>query len=322
MSYCNLALQAHHYALSFWAGGSSNNAMFYLVMTILVVFGLGVFIAGFKTYREYRILEDTPEAPIRSIPMGLVHIHGRTTGENRLTSPLTRTPCYYYKVHVEKWVRKDKDREGWETFSTSTEMRPFYADDTTGKVLVDPTHAEFDVPQTFQAEIGPRAAGKRFLEATLGVPGPTEQDLRAYLSQSSQVAGQVLSSLPVPGARAAAKVLEFGQKLESLGIEVSAGGVTLGGTAGHRYRFTEHCLIAEREYNITGTCVENPSPKDEHDRNLIKKGQNEPTFLISSKTEKELEKSLWRKAFLMILLGAAMMIGFTAIILAKLGMFK
>jgi hypothetical protein len=322
MSYCNLAFQTHYYSLSFWAGGSSNNAMFYLVMTIFVIVGLGVFIAGFKTYREYRILEDTPQAPIRSIPMGLVHIHGKTTGENRLTSPLTHTPCYYYKVQVEKWVKRDKDREGWETVSTSTEMRPFYVDDTTGQVLVDPTNAEFDVPKTLQAEIGPRAGAKRFVEPTLGVPGPTDQDLHAYLSQPSRAIGQVLSSLPVPGAKAAAKVLGFGQKLESLGIEMSMGGVTLGGTAGQRYRFTEHCLIAEREYNLTGTCVENPSPKDEHDRNLIKKGQNEPTFLISSKTEKELEKSLWRKAFLLILLGAALMIGFTAIILAKLGMFK
>jgi preprotein translocase subunit Sss1 len=55
---------------------------------------------------------------------------------------------------------------------------------------------------------------------------------------------------------------------------------------------------------------------------MIKKGQNEPTFLISSRSEKELEKSVRRKAFGMILIGALMMVGFTAAILAKLGLFK
>jgi hypothetical protein len=322
MSYVNLAFQPGHFSLAFATGGSSNSAMSYLILTVFVLVGLLMFIGGFQNYRKYRILEDTPLEPIRSIPMGLVHVHGKTIGENRLSSPLTRTPCYYYQVQVEKWVKKDKDREGWETVRTDREMSPFYMDDTTGKVQVDPTRAEFDVPKTFQAEIGPRASGGRFVEPTLGVPGPGIEDLRGYLSQPPPQAGQVLSSLPVPGAKALGKVLQVEQKLESMGISLSAGGITLGGAGSLTFRFTEHCLIADRECNTIGTCVENPSPKDEHDRNLIKKGQNEPTFLISSKSEKELEKSVRRKAFIMILFGALMMIGFTAIILAKLGLFK
>lgn len=292
-------------------------------LILVIFFGVGIllFILGFRTYREYRILEDTPLAPIRSIPMGLVHIHGKAMGEDRLSSPLTRTPCYYYNVQVEKWVRKDKDHEGWETFHTESEMRPFVLDDTTGKVQVDPAHAEFDVPKTFQGGIGPRAGGKRFLEPTLGVPGPTPQDLQGYLSQSSGKIGQALSSLPVPGASVLGKVLEAEQQFEARGITFTDGGITLG-TGGPSFRFTEHCLIAGREGNIIGTCVENPSPKDEHDRNLIKKGQNEPTFLISLKGEKELEKSLRRKAFLLILVGAVVMVGTAAFLLAKLGLFK
>jgi hypothetical protein len=322
MSYFNLTLDPARFSFSFRLGGSSDNAMFYLIMAVFVLVGLAMFIGGFRTYREYRILEDTPLEPIRSIPMGLVHVHGKTTGENRLSSPLTRTPCYYYKLHIEKWVRKDKDHEGWETYRTDSEMSLFHVDDTTGKVQVDPAHAEFDVPKTFQAEIGSRGGRRRFVEPSLGVAGPGDEDLRAYLSQGPQQAARALAALPVPGAKALGEVLEVEQKLESLGVTFSAGGITLGGAGGQRFRFTEHCLIADRECNIIGTCVENPNPKDEHDRNLVKKGQNEPTFLISSRSEKELEKSVWRKAFLTILIGALMMIGFTAAILGKLGLFK
>ena len=40
-------------------------------------FGLYSFFRGFKIYREYRVISDTPEIPIRSIPMGLVQVHGK-----------------------------------------------------------------------------------------------------------------------------------------------------------------------------------------------------------------------------------------------------
>ena len=86
---------------------------------------------------------------------------------------------------------------------------------------------------------------------------------------------------------------------------------------GQSYRFTEQCLLADRECNIIGTCAENPSPKDEHDRNLLKKGQNEKTFLITSMGEKQVEKSLRLRAIIMVLAGAAIMIGVVALALHK-----
>jgi hypothetical protein len=87
-----------------------------------------------------------------------------------------------------------------------------------------------------------------------------------------------------------------------------------------KLRFTEYCLIADRDCNVLGTCTENPSPKDEHDRNLIMKGQNEKAFLVTTKTEGQIEKSLHRKALVLIFLGAALMIGVTAFALHTRGM--
>jgi len=55
-----------------------------LIVYLTLGFGFGIvsFFRGFKIYREYRILEDTPEVPIRSIAMGLAHIHGRPKANN------------------------------------------------------------------------------------------------------------------------------------------------------------------------------------------------------------------------------------------------
>jgi hypothetical protein len=53
---------------------------------------------------------------------------------------------------------------------------------------------------------------------------------------------------------------------------------------------------------------------------MIVKGTTEKDFLISSKTEKELEKGLRKKAVLMVLGGAALSVVCMAILLAKFGL--
>jgi len=99
-----------------------------------------------------------------------------------------------------------------------------------------------------------------------------------------------------------------------------APGIPSSGATSGQYRLTESCIVPDGTYDITGTCTENPNPADEHDRNLIAKGQNEPPFLISSKSEKQLESGLRRRAAGKIFGGAALAIVCLAIILAKLGL--
>ena len=76
--------------------------------------GLYYFYKGFRVFREYRVLMDTPEIPIRSVAMGLVEIHGKATGIPPIPSPVTQTPCYFYKVDIEHWVT-DKNGGHWIT---------------------------------------------------------------------------------------------------------------------------------------------------------------------------------------------------------------
>jgi len=298
--------------LAAFAGSSSQHPYLFAMVALLI--GVIIFFLGFRTYREYRILADTPMIPIRSAPMGLVHVRGKTRGEDRLTSPLTGVPCYYYRVHVEKWVKKD-DKEEWETVHNDIGECKFYLEDATGKMLVDPHNAEYELPQSFRAEIGPKSNRSRFVDASLGVPGPSEQNLRAYLTGDFTLARAALKSIPIPGAKALDKALAVGEKMQKLGISIGAGGISMDLGTGQSYRFTETCLPADRDCNVLGTCAENPSPADEHDRNILKKGQNEKTFLITTKSEKQIEKSLRLRAFVMVLVGAALIVGGVALAL-------
>ena len=86
-----------------------------------------------------------------------------------------------------------------------------------------------------------------------------------------------------------------------------------GGSPRGTYRVAEFCIFPDHSYVVTGTCVENPHPQDEHDRNLIVKGRDEPTFVISSKPEKATEQDLRRRARRFISRGGILMVASLAL---------
>ena len=250
--------------------------------------GLYYFYKGFRTYREYRVLMDTPEVPIRSVAMGLVDIHGKATGIPPIPSPVSQTPCYFYTVDIERWVA-DKNGGHWNHVVTDADGPRFYVADASGKVLVDAHKAEFDLLQSARMET--RGSGWGSLFSGLG---------------SSTVTTGTCPDLGTYACEAVARH-------KGAGIFGSHTG------AGERYRLTEHLVIPEHWYDITGTCVENPEPQDEHDRNMIVKGTNEPTFLITWRSEKEIRRTLRNRAAQHIFGGAILAVLCLGIFLAKHG---
>lgn len=282
-----------------------------LLLGSVAGFGAGIycFFKGFRIYREYRVLADTPEMPIRSIPMGLVEVHGKAKGDELVNSPVTKTSCFFYKVDIERWKTDSKGRGSWEHYKTDTDGRTFYLEDATGKALVDAHGAELDLIQTARRETGGGlGSGLRTLFG--GKPDPT-------LTTGSGVADYELvtyvESLAGHG----------GFSLSGSIQQLALGGrsIGFGGSSSRRYRLTEYCILRDHWYDLTGTCVENPNPKDEHDRNMLVKGQNEPTFLISWRSEREIERTLRNRALKYIFGGAALSVVCLGIVLGKLGLF-
>jgi hypothetical protein len=367
--------------------------------------GIFFFYKGFRVYREFRVVEDTPEMPIRSIPMGLVSLHGRAMGEQLVTSPVTGTPCFYYKVEIQKWEVKGRS-EGWSPHGTDLNGVLFYLDDGTGKVMVDAQSAELDLVISGVREIGGTLTGLGALDgASNSGSGASDEDLRKYVSQvevkrASSVVSRGLAALPasidpekdekrqvvvqmfaqgtgsaelfkkamdfegpfierqivalggkddpaheqirseaqeafrhplgtpefvehmrkaVEAQHDPEQMQKFTQAMETLQRAQQGGlDVTMSAAPG-RFRFTEYCLVPDQTYVVTGTCVENPNPKGEHDRNMIVKGQSEPTFLISCQTEKQVESTLRHRAALYIFGGAGLSIICVALLLLRFG---
>ena len=69
-------------------------------------------------------------------------------------------------------------------------------------------------------------------------------------------------------------------------------------------RTFETCILADGEYNILGTCLENLNPYGEHDRKLIARGPHKDAFVISNRTEAMLEARTKSGGYLLLILGS------------------
>lgn len=240
-------------------------------------------------------MADMPTAKIRGIPMGLVEIRGEAIGEDRLTSPVTHTPCFCYEAFVKKWMPDEKPQ--WHTIMSDTRAVKFYLQDETGKVLVDPDKAGLDLTTTVEGR-------------ELNILNRSEQALSSLLSK----VGLVEKSNPPSANWATDEELKSYMASRGRGPFVYAGG---------QFSFSEYCLLAGHRYLITGTCVENPNPKNEHDRNMVVRGQEDPTFTITEKSEEERLGSIHTVAIFLMFLGGAICIFifglFVAIILNRSG---
>ncbi|BCR03308.1 hypothetical protein DESUT3_03770 [Desulfuromonas versatilis] len=95
----------------------------------------GLFWGAFHYLRLKRQVENTPTSKTRSLAMGLVEVHGRAKRQYALVSPMTQMPCVYYRL---RRYRRD-DKKNWRmTSETDSGAVPFYLEDDTGRVSVNP----------------------------------------------------------------------------------------------------------------------------------------------------------------------------------------
>lgn len=96
------------------------------------------FAYGFYHLRIKRKIENTPTSRIRSVAMGMVEVKGRALRKYVLVTPMSHTPCVYYRLTR---YRKDKN-DRWQAISvTSSDNASFFLEDDTGRIEIDPAGA-------------------------------------------------------------------------------------------------------------------------------------------------------------------------------------
>jgi hypothetical protein len=134
-----------------WAALFEGDPRWLLALVAGAAGGVWLFLSGFRTWRQLRLIADTPTSKARSLALGRVELHGRAQGKGELLAPLTGASCVYYRFLVEQEVRSGRRRR-WRTVAAgSSEAWPFYLEDETGRVLVDPTGARVELERDFSA---------------------------------------------------------------------------------------------------------------------------------------------------------------------------
>jgi hypothetical protein len=120
---------------------------YYLVLALLgsagILAGLYIF---FRRWRQQRLIEDTPEARIRSAPQGYVKLAGRARsldGE-ALRAPLTGRRCVWWTYRIEQREHSGRGAVLWRHGDSGTSDQSFLLTDESDHCLVNPQGAEVE----------------------------------------------------------------------------------------------------------------------------------------------------------------------------------
>lgn len=263
----------------------------------LVGFAVGIylFVRGFVLLQRKRLVVDTPRSSIRGASLGLIEVCGKADGPYTLISPLAQENCFYYRTVA--W-QKESSREGsrWNKVTEETLAAPFFLDDSTGQLMVDPREAETELPAAYSDEYT-----DNFSAATL------PEYLRHFLGRHG-----ISFGLPV-------KLEEYcirpGDVLFVLGtLQENRGEETQGaegpGQVGSREFLSAEAADLQRRgaleaMNLPASAMgrfgavraETAEKFDLHPRIVLAKATGRGPFLISSRSRREIAESLgWRSA--------------------------
>ena len=115
--------------------------------------GLCLFFWGLREYWREKLMKNTPLSKVNSVALGLAELQGHATPLKTLTAPIERKACVYWHYEVEELRQSGKSSQ-WVTISEHQSHTPFYIEDDTGKILVDPDGAEVDIPKDLSETTG------------------------------------------------------------------------------------------------------------------------------------------------------------------------
>ena len=123
---------------------------FTILSSVAIVGGLCFFFVGFHLLARKRLLLTTPTSRLRSAALGPIEVNGMAAGPYTMPTPITGKPCFLY--HTTAWQQREGRKEEWEKVADETLHLPFFIDDSTGQLLIEPLGADLDLHRDFREE--------------------------------------------------------------------------------------------------------------------------------------------------------------------------
>jgi len=152
---------------------SSDPAALLILCAIGVGAGITLFFYGFRLLQRRRLILDTPFSKIRSASMGMIEVSGLAVGPCTMMAPITARRCYYYRTLVWEWKQSGKNKQ-WVKVAGECMHVPFFIDDNTGRLLIDPRGADLDLHRDFEQE---------FCDSFFTTKHPAPDTVRSFLAR-------------------------------------------------------------------------------------------------------------------------------------------
>jgi len=244
--------------------------MYPLLITEIVsaaAFSLGLLMlyGGVVQYRKRRVIRDTPTSKVRSLALGPVEIQGKPEKyEESFESPFSGDECVMYVYSVEVYSSGGPNSSGgWSTVEAGIKAAPFYVNDGTGRVLVDPDGAEKEPPVTNSYEY---------------TDEEENEAIRRFMSESDSL----FENTTDVGITGMAEL--------ATGTDLRMGDTDIVGS-GRKRRYKESYLPldSETEVYVFGRAMgrEGVSSPENPENIVISRTEETPLFKISGSSEKE-----------------------------------
>jgi hypothetical protein len=161
-------------------GAIASMSMTWLAIATLA-FGLALLIHGIDLIARKRLIENTPTSRIRSMAMGFVELAGKARQKYALKLPYLLFDCVFYRYRILQQAQPNNPSTWIQVESGSSGPVPFYVEDETGRVLVDPRYAIIgDIPSEEFSGAATRHLG--------GIPlSPLQKAIFEYIPAASTI---------------------------------------------------------------------------------------------------------------------------------------
>jgi hypothetical protein len=274
-----------------------------------IVLGVGLFFRGFPLLKRKSLIEDVPTSTVRGAALGSVEVSGTVVGPYTLIAPLSESDCFFYQA-----VARGNGEEDKTTTKAETLYVPFFLDDGTGRLMVDPRGAELELSPSVEEEYSPSTGTsytRRFLNRH-GISSAEPANLAEYCIREGDRLFVLATLRENPGRGACPTA-------SSAPSAVPPGFLSLAAADLQRRGVIEAMFPP-------GTAVP-PTPQQESlkiksfDLNppvLLMKGTSGAPFFISSRSQQDILKNLALRSFLYIWGGPLLALGGLWLLIARL----
>jgi hypothetical protein len=121
-----------------------------ILSAVAIAGGLCSGLFGLHLLGRKLLLGNMSTPKIDTAAPGLIEISGKAAGPHTLRAPITGKPCFLYRTTA--WQQRDRGNREWRKVADETVHLPFFMEDSTGQLLVEPFGADLDLLTDFREE--------------------------------------------------------------------------------------------------------------------------------------------------------------------------